>query len=105
MHSNIRAGRDVLCSGAKGLIVGGSVQAGEKVIARIIGNPMSTTTSIEVGALPELRNELPGITPAGEGSAGESRQNRESADTFGSTRLARKADAGQGGDAFQTEFD
>ncbi|MGZ7444433.1 DUF342 domain-containing protein [Paenibacillus macerans] len=58
MHSNIRAGRDVLCSGAKGLIVGGSIQAGEKVIARIIGNPMSTTTSIEVGALPELRNEL-----------------------------------------------
>ncbi|MEF2965186.1 FapA family protein [Paenibacillus sp. M1] len=58
MHSNIRAGRDVICSGTKGLIVGGSIQAGEKVTARIIGNPMSTTTSIEVGALPELRNEL-----------------------------------------------
>jgi uncharacterized protein (DUF342 family) len=58
MHSNIRAGRDVICSGAKGLIVGGNIQAGEKVVARIIGNPMSTTTSIEVGALPELRNEL-----------------------------------------------
>lgn len=28
------------------------------MVARIIGNPMSTTTSIEVGALPELRNEL-----------------------------------------------
>ncbi|WP_068786026.1 DUF342 domain-containing protein [Paenibacillus phocaensis] len=58
MHSNIRAGRDVICSGAKGLIVGGNIQAGEKVIARVIGNPMSTATSIEVGALPELRNEL-----------------------------------------------
>ncbi|MNI30385.1 hypothetical protein D3C73_842320 [compost metagenome] len=58
MHSNIRAGRDVICSGAKGLIVGGSIQAGERVVARIIGNPMSTTTSIEVGVLPELRNEL-----------------------------------------------
>ncbi|MNW55066.1 hypothetical protein D3C74_327050 [compost metagenome] len=58
MHSNIRAGRDVICSGAKGLIVGGNIQAGEKVVARIIGNPMSTTTSIEVGALPELRGEL-----------------------------------------------
>ncbi|MFD1177218.1 DUF342 domain-containing protein [Paenibacillus puldeungensis] len=58
MHSNIRAGRDVLCNGAKGLIVGGNIQAGERVIARIIGNPMSTTTAIEVGVLPELRNEL-----------------------------------------------
>lgn len=58
MHSNIRAARDVICSGAKGLIVGGNVQAGEKVTARIIGNPMSTITAIEVGVLPELRNEL-----------------------------------------------
>lgn len=58
MHSNIRAGRDVLCNGTKGLIVGGNIQAGERVIARIVGNPMSTTTSIEVGVLPELRNEL-----------------------------------------------
>lgn len=58
MHSNIRATRDVICSGTKGLIVGGNIQAGEKVTARIIGNPMSTMTSIEVGVLPELRNEL-----------------------------------------------
>lgn len=58
MHSNIRAGRDVICNGSKGLIVGGTIQAGERVVARIIGNPMSTTTSIEVGVVPELRNEL-----------------------------------------------
>lgn len=58
MHSNIRAGRDVLCSGTKGLIVGGVVQAGEKVIARTIGNTMSTATAIEVGVVPELRNEM-----------------------------------------------
>ncbi|MDT3424542.1 uncharacterized protein (DUF342 family) [Paenibacillus forsythiae] len=58
MHSNIRAGRSVLCNGAKGLIVGGTVQAGEKVVARTIGNTMSTATAIEVGVLPELRNEI-----------------------------------------------
>ncbi|MFB5266596.1 DUF342 domain-containing protein [Paenibacillus enshidis] len=58
MHSNLRAGKQVLCNGAKGLIVGGSIQAGEKVAARTIGNTMSTATSIEVGVLPELRNEL-----------------------------------------------
>lgn len=58
MHSNVRAGRNVLCDGPKGFIVGGTVQAGEKVVARTIGNTMSTATSIEVGVLPELRNEL-----------------------------------------------
>ncbi|WP_223066797.1 DUF342 domain-containing protein [Paenibacillus caui] len=58
MHSSVRAGKDVLCNGAKGLIVGGHVQAGETVTARTIGNPMSTATVIEVGVLPELRNEL-----------------------------------------------
>ncbi|MBW4083271.1 DUF342 domain-containing protein [Paenibacillus sp. S150] len=58
MHSNIRAGHDVLCNGAKGLIVGGIVQAGERVVARTIGNTMSTATAIEVGVVPELRNEI-----------------------------------------------
>jgi hypothetical protein len=58
MHSHIRAGKNVICQGTKGLIVGGIVQAGEKVACRTIGNSMSTTTVIEVGVLPELRNEL-----------------------------------------------
>jgi uncharacterized protein len=58
MHSNIRAGRHVVCTGPKGLIVGGLIQAGEKVTARTIGNTMSTATAVEVGVLPELRNEL-----------------------------------------------
>ncbi|MCL6603064.1 MAG: FapA family protein [Paenibacillus sp.] len=58
MHSNIRAGNDVICNGTKGLIVGGTIQAGDKVVARTIGNSMSTSTAIEVGVLPELRNEI-----------------------------------------------
>ncbi|RKP55483.1 DUF342 domain-containing protein [Cohnella endophytica] len=58
MHSNIRAGRSVKCLGAKGLIVGGNVQAGDRVTARMIGNSMSTATVIEVGVRPELRQEL-----------------------------------------------
>ncbi|WP_442600920.1 DUF342 domain-containing protein [Paenibacillus sp. KN14-4R] len=58
MHSTVLAGRSVLCSGAKGLIVGGTIQAGEKVTCRTIGNMMSTTTVIEVGVLPVQRNEL-----------------------------------------------
>ncbi|GFN31868.1 DUF342 domain-containing protein [Paenibacillus xylaniclasticus] len=58
MHSQLKAGKQVLCTGAKGLIVGGSIQAGERVVARTIGNTMSTATSIEVGVRPELRGEL-----------------------------------------------
>lgn len=58
MHSTVRAGKAVSCNGAKGLIVGGTIQAGERVTARTIGNSMSTTTVIEVGVLPELRNEM-----------------------------------------------
>jgi uncharacterized protein (DUF342 family) len=58
MHSIVRAGRSVNCNGTKGLIVGGTIQAGERVAARTIGNSMSTTTVVEVGVLPELRNEM-----------------------------------------------
>ncbi|QDH22878.1 DUF342 domain-containing protein [Saccharibacillus brassicae] len=58
MHSEVRAGKDVICGGTKGLIVGGHVQAGESVTARTIGNTMATATAIEVGVLPNLRNEL-----------------------------------------------
>ncbi|OPH61956.1 polymerase [Paenibacillus ferrarius] len=58
MHSTVRAGKAVICSGSKGLIVGGTIQAGERVTARTIGNTMSTATVVEVGVLPELRNEM-----------------------------------------------
>ncbi len=58
LHSAIRGGRNVNCYGSKGLIVGGIIQAGEKVKARTIGNTTSMATVIEVGVRPELRNEL-----------------------------------------------
>lgn len=58
MHSQVSAGRDIICRATKGLIVGGTVQAGEKVVAKIIGNMTNTPTTIEVGANPKLRDEL-----------------------------------------------
>ncbi|MGO4543902.1 DUF342 domain-containing protein [Paenibacillus sp. 2TAB23] len=58
MHSHVKAGKNVICSGAKGLIVGGLVQAGDMVSARTVGNSMSTATTIEVGVNPEYRTEL-----------------------------------------------
>jgi uncharacterized protein (DUF342 family) len=58
LHSNVRAGRGVHCKGTNGLIVGGSIQAGELIVARTIGNTMSTATVLEVGVAPELRAEM-----------------------------------------------
>lgn len=58
MHSNVRAGRNIVCAGPKGLVVGGLLQAGERVTARTVGNAMSTATVVEVGVRPELRQEL-----------------------------------------------
>jgi len=61
LHSNLRAGRSVRCTG-KGLIIGGIVQARDYIFARTVGNPMSTATVLEVGAAPELRQELQELT-------------------------------------------
>lgn len=58
MHSNVSAGHQVICRATKGLIVGGSIKAGESVLAKIIGNAVNTPTSIEVGVKPQLREEL-----------------------------------------------
>ncbi len=58
MHSQVRAGKMVICKGLKGLIVGGKIQAGEKVTATTIGNQMATATHIEVGINPSIREEM-----------------------------------------------
>jgi uncharacterized protein (DUF342 family) len=58
MHSEISAGESIICLGAKGLIVGGALQAGKSVKCRTIGNMMATPTTIEVGASPKLINRL-----------------------------------------------
>ena len=55
MHSHLLAGKNIKIEGRKGLIVGGSAKAGEKLIAKIIGSPMSTYTEIEVGINPTLK--------------------------------------------------
>jgi uncharacterized protein (DUF342 family) len=57
MHCEVKAGKSVFCNSDRGLIVGGLVLAGESVVARNIGNPTSTPTLIEVGIMPEMREE------------------------------------------------
>lgn len=62
MFSNVRAGKNILCNGPKGIIIGGTLQAGERIVARVIGNASATPTILEVGVKPELRAELTQIS-------------------------------------------
>lgn len=48
MHSQVDAGDSVIVEVNKGLIVGGTVQATNLISAKIIGSPMSTTTTIKI---------------------------------------------------------
>lgn len=57
MHSVLKAGRKIDVSGKKGLLVGGSATAGEEIFAKTIGSSMGTSTVLEVGIRPELREE------------------------------------------------
>jgi uncharacterized protein (DUF342 family) len=58
MHSDIKAGKSIVCNSDKGRIIGGQLQAGESLTARNIGNTMSTPTVVEVGILPRLRDDF-----------------------------------------------
>lgn len=57
LHSNVSAGKRVIVEGRRGLIAGGIVMAGEEVRAKIAGTHMATSTEIEVGVNPVLRQE------------------------------------------------
>lgn len=57
LHSRITAGKKVLVEGRRGLITGGTVMAGEEIRAKIVGTQMSTSTELEVGVNPALREE------------------------------------------------
>lgn len=57
LHSNINCGGKVKVVGRKGLIAGGSVSAGHEISAFVVGSPMSTTTELEVGISPMVREE------------------------------------------------
>ncbi len=49
MHSTVKCGRKLELSGRKGLLVGGNIQAGKEIEAKVIGSQMATFTEIEVG--------------------------------------------------------
>lgn len=55
MHSEITAKDNIIVSGKRGLIVGGTCRAGKEIKANILGSSMATTTTLEVGVDPSLR--------------------------------------------------
>lgn len=57
MQSYIKAGGNIKVSDRKALIVGGTIQAGREVEAKVIGSQLATQTIIEVGVNPHLRDE------------------------------------------------
>ena len=58
MHCDVKCGRTLELGGRKGLLVGGVVRVGEKASLKMLGNIMSTATSLEVGVDPMLRERL-----------------------------------------------
>ena len=53
MKSHIKCDGSVTVTGKNGLLVGGTLVAGEKLVAQTIGSPMGTLTDIEVGGSPK----------------------------------------------------
>lgn len=57
LHSKVSSGGSIIVEGKRGLIAGGSVKARRGIRARNIGTNMFTPTVIEVGIIPQLREE------------------------------------------------
>ncbi len=57
LHSRVSAGSEVVVEGRKGLIVGGYVQAANRIEAKNIGASMGSPTVLEVGVNPFVREQ------------------------------------------------
>lgn len=55
MHSNVKCGNNLEVTGGKGLLVGGSCKVGKEISAKVIGSYMATSTDLDVGVDPGLR--------------------------------------------------
>ena len=57
IQSTVNANSFIRVDGRKGVIVGGVLQAGEEITARVVGSALSPQTILEVGLNPQLRAE------------------------------------------------
>ena len=58
LNCEVEAGRDVIISGNRGTIIGGSVKAVEQIISASIGNRAAVTTQLIIGLEREFRHEM-----------------------------------------------
>ncbi len=58
LHSIVMAGSDITVNGKRGFITGGRVCATNQIQVKTLGSPMGTTTVLEVGADPVIKNKL-----------------------------------------------
>lgn len=62
LHSDIEAEEEIIVSGRKGFVIGGSVSAGKKIEAHVFGNKMNTATELRVGVKPEIMDRYKELT-------------------------------------------
>ncbi|MDO5156924.1 MAG: FapA family protein [Eubacteriales bacterium] len=62
LHSELIAGEEVIISGKKGFVIGGTVSAGKKIEASVFGNKMNTPTVLKVGVKPEVMERFKDLT-------------------------------------------
>ncbi len=58
LHSKVSAGSEVRVDGRKGIIVGGYVQAANRVTAKVVGAGMGASTILEVGVNPLIKTQF-----------------------------------------------
>lgn len=58
MHCDVKCGNSIILGGRKGLLVGGIARVGKYVEVKYLGNQMFTSTAVEVGFDPNLRERL-----------------------------------------------
>lgn len=57
IQSHVKAGQSIKVTNNKAIIVGGLIQAGEKVESKVLGSQLATQTLIEVGVNPYMKDQ------------------------------------------------
>lgn len=57
LHSNAKAGTEIVVNGKRGFITGGHVQAGNQITVKTLGAMMGASTIVEVGIDPKIKSD------------------------------------------------
>lgn len=62
LHSDLVAEENIIVSGKKGFVIGGTISAGKRIEASVFGNKMNTPTVLKVGVKPEVMERFKELT-------------------------------------------